>query len=72
MNKLTLYKSKDAQLVSFLAYTEANPNQRFWQQLKNWSGYSFIYGQTEGFILDHNGLKDIDGNEVVLEDTYEL
>jgi len=74
MTNTALDESKDAKakLASFTAYMEANPGQRFFQSLKNWSGYSFIYGQTEGFILDHSGLKDVDGNEVVLEDTYEL
>lgn len=29
-------------LASFVAYCEANPNQRFWQALRNWSDYNYI------------------------------
>lgn len=29
-------------LASFVAYCEANPEQRFWQALLNWSGQNFI------------------------------
>ncbi len=31
-------------LTSFIAYCKENPEQRFWQALRNWSGYAFIYG----------------------------
>lgn len=30
-------------LESFVAYCKANPSQRFWQALRNWSSYNFIY-----------------------------
>jgi len=30
-------------LDSFVKYCEKNPELRFWQALRNWSGYSFIY-----------------------------
>ena len=30
-------------LDSFTSYCEANPNQRFWQALRNWVGWGFIY-----------------------------
>jgi len=26
----------------FAAYCKANPSQRFWQALRNWSGHNFI------------------------------
>jgi hypothetical protein len=32
------------QLESFIAYCKAYPDQRFWQALRNWSGYAMIYG----------------------------
>ena len=30
-------------LDSFVAYCEANPDQRFWQALRNWCGWHCIY-----------------------------
>ena len=33
-------------LLDFIAYCQANPDQRFWQALANWSGYNCI-GQAE-------------------------
>jgi hypothetical protein len=36
-------KNKE-KLASFTAYCEAHPDERFWQALRNWSGYNFIYG----------------------------
>lgn len=27
---------------SFLAYCKANPDQRFWQALRNWSKFNFV------------------------------
>ena len=32
------------QLESFTAYCKMYPELRFWQALRNWSQYSFIYG----------------------------
>ena len=37
-----------AVLAEFVAYCEAHPDQRFWQALKNWSGYSDIEGVIDG------------------------
>lgn len=31
-------------LASFTRYCRANPNQRFWQALRNWSKYRHIIG----------------------------
>lgn len=31
-------------LDSFIKYCEENPELRFWQALRNWSFYDFIYG----------------------------
>ena len=39
-------KSKNKKtLDSFIKYCKRNPEQRFWQALRNWSGYAFIFGQ---------------------------
>jgi len=42
-------------LVEIVKYCEANPNQRFWQALSNWSPFSIVYGsqkqiETEGLV----------------------
>lgn len=35
--------SKNSLLIeSFYAYCKAHPEERFWQALRNWSGYNFI------------------------------
>jgi hypothetical protein len=37
-------------LRSFVAYCYANPSQRFWQALRNWSGAAFIlYVENRGY-----------------------
>lgn len=36
-------KSKN-KLEGFVKYCQENPEQRFWQALRNWSNYCFIYG----------------------------
>lgn len=36
-------KNKE-QLDSFTKYCQDHPFERFWQALRNWAGYSFIYG----------------------------
>lgn len=28
----------------FIQYLEAHPDQRFWQAVRNWSGYAFVIG----------------------------
>jgi len=30
-------------LADFVAYCEAHPQERFWQALRNWSGFKFIF-----------------------------
>jgi len=39
-------KSKEL-LSSFVIYCLLHPEQRFWQALRNWSGFHFIYGSDE-------------------------
>jgi len=34
-------------LISFVWYCIRNPEQRFWQALRNWSGYNFIYASNK-------------------------
>ncbi len=37
-------------LKDFIKYCEEHPQERFWQALRNWSGYAFIFAK--------NSLKD--------------
>lgn len=30
-------------LKSFISYCEAHPNERFWQALRNWCGWGFVF-----------------------------
>lgn len=54
--------SKNAdKLASFTAYCQAHPEERFWQALRNWSPYNFIYGSKKPVAMTG------DGN---LEDTF--
>jgi hypothetical protein len=34
-------------LDSFIKYCEEHPEQRFWQALRNWSKFMFIYASNE-------------------------
>lgn len=46
-------------LKNFIAYCEQNPDQRFWQALRNWSGKPFILTSKEppfNFPGDWNGI----------------
>jgi hypothetical protein len=44
---------------SFIDYVDANPQQRFWQALRNWSGYNFIYGSNdESYKIEPTHLED--------------
>jgi predicted nucleotidyltransferase len=48
-------KSKDL-LNSFTEYCKANPDLRFWQALRNWSEFSFIY--VSDIYKEDENLKD--------------
>jgi len=40
--------SKNSRLLaSFTAYCREHPDERFWQALRNWSPYAFLYGSKE-------------------------
>ena len=41
--KVTSSKNKKL-LASFNKHCQDHPEQRFWQALRNWSGYHFIFG----------------------------
>ena len=34
-------------LESFVAHCQAHPEERFWQALRNWSGWGFIFVSNE-------------------------
>jgi len=38
-------------LSSFIEYCLDNPNQRFWQALRNWSSYNTIFGYKSNELL---------------------
>lgn len=38
--------------AAFNAYCEAHPQERFWQALRNWSGFDFIYASQEIVRVD--------------------
>jgi hypothetical protein len=40
----------------FIEYLSKNPEQRFWQALRNWSGHSFIYVSEDP--IDNENVKD--------------
>lgn len=56
-------------LESFTAYCKANPKQRFWQALRNWSKYHTIYGYNGPHPLED---EISDESLVSLEDTFYL
>ena len=39
-------------LLSFTKYCIENPEQRFWQALRNWSEYNFIYGSRDNANME--------------------
>ena len=43
-------------LASFMQYCLAHPEERFWQALRNWSGYTFIYASNE--VMSDDALDD--------------
>ena len=56
-------------LQSFIKYCKKHPEQRFWQALRNWSGYDFILGSThyDPFMFD---VKFLEKNKVEIDDTF--
>ena len=51
-------KSKNKKILdSFVKYCNTHPNERFWQALRDWSGFKFIYVSDKSTSTDE---KDID------------
>lgn len=44
-----LVNKNEKVLNSFIDYCINHPDQRFWQALRNWSGYYFIYAASHMF-----------------------
>jgi phage terminase large subunit GpA-like protein len=57
-------KSKNQKVLNnFIKYCQENPDQRFYQALRNWCGYSFVLRtNTNSWALDKHKLQ--------IEDTY--
>ena len=49
---------KQKKVEEFYAYCKANPELRFWQALRNWSGYHFIFGSNNIHFDDFTNLHD--------------
>jgi hypothetical protein len=60
-------KNKE-KLSSFSQYCIDNPDQRFWQALRNWNMIN--NNSDEGFILTSEGLDQRDGSFVRVRDTF--
>jgi len=57
-------KNKNKKLLrSFTEYCEKHPEMRFWQALRNWSGYPFVL-VAEDMILGANELK-VNGESIL-------
>jgi hypothetical protein len=50
--------SGDGLLFDFVRYAKAHPEERLWQQLRNWSGYTFLFGSTATAHDDYSRLED--------------
>lgn len=50
-------KSRDL-LDDFTTYCRDNPDERFWQALRNWSGQAFIWASKSGSDFDKSKPKD--------------
>lgn len=54
-----------ALLESFVEYCHAHPTERFWQALRNWSGWAFVYVGDEqdpmGCVYDTFDWEENDG-----------
>ncbi len=48
----------DGLFSEFVAYVAAHPKLRFWQAVRNFSGYNFIFGSTARSATDYSQLKD--------------
>lgn len=55
----------EEQLKSFTEYCVDHPTERFWQALKNWSEYTFIYASTNNTSEENDA-----ATKLGLEDTF--
>lgn len=63
---------KDKNLkASFITYLKKNPEERFWQAVRNWTKTSFILTSThfDPFMFDQKFVKD---NDIEIADTFYL
>ncbi len=51
----------DGLFREFVAYVAAHPKLRFWQAVRNFSGYNFIHGSTAKDAADYSQLEDTFG-----------
>lgn len=70
-------RSREA-LSSFIQYCVTHPHERFWQALRNWSGYHYIIARTvTGYdVWDDETVKDTDtynweGLDNIKRDTWQ-
>lgn len=47
---------REAVFEEFIRYHKNNPSERFWQAVRNFSPYAFIYGAHD--LISHPGLED--------------
>lgn len=53
MKKNFKVKSKNRKLLEeFIDYCIEHPEERFWQALRNWSGFNYIYANKDTRIND--------------------
>jgi len=49
-------KTRNSEVLgSFVLYCQEHPKERFWQALRNWSGFAFILASHSGYF---HSLKD--------------
>ena len=63
------------ELLSFIEYCLEHPEERFWQAIRNWSQYSFIFAwKPDNLGMQDDGNFKSDGLEEItkmgLEDTF--
>ena len=60
---------ENKQLESFIKYCKEHPDERFWQALRNWSEYDFIFGKKYEKTEFINDFLD-KTRQIGLEDTF--
>lgn len=57
-------------LDSFVKYCKENPELRFWQALRNWSKYSFVFGIKTSKVWTERSIEELSNEYPDLEDTF--